>query len=74
MGPTDMHAGGLQMKSGASLRLTGWRGEAEKACPSRKAAIHAVVELLKGCFRNPGRRPDMAKVAGVLDEIQKLCT
>ena len=68
-----MHAGGLQMGSVAGSQLSTWRGKAEKACPLRKAAILALVQLLKDCFKFPAKRPTMKEVAQSLDKIQQLC-
>ncbi len=68
-GPTDVHAGGLQMGSVAGSKLTTWRGKAEKACPSREAAIYNLVKLLKDCFTFPGKRPSMTDV---IDRLKKI--
>ena len=65
------------MASEAGNKLTTWRSKAVKACPQRKAAIEALTQLLKECFRSPQRRPDMEKVVkclkGILDDIKRLC-
>ena len=73
LGPADMHAGGLQMGSDAGSHLTTWKNKAEKACPERKAAISALVELLKGCFKSTDRRTKMSEVADCLGKIQQSC-